>query len=150
MLLRDVKYYNVDSDKLKILLLYAEQDLYDTDRQATAFGLLKAIIARRFSLPELYTTMEKVSELSIISEIDHVRLQSRLVCLQFILEYPLKKKLDTFISFYVSQLSYELQTGRESALDMVQSFVNSFPLVSIILCAFAGTNSLIPVFCRTH
>lgn len=132
MLLRDVKYYNVDKEKLKILLLYAEQDLHDTDRQATAFGLLKAIISRKFSLPELYATMEKVSELSIISEVDHVRLQSRLVCLQYLLEYPLGKKLDNFVSFYVSQLNYELQPGRESALEMIHSFVNSFPLVSIL------------------
>lgn len=133
VLLRDVKLYNVDQEKLKILLLYAEQDLHDTDRQATAFNLLKAIIARRLSVSELYVTMEKVSELSIVSELDHVRLQSRHVCLQYILEYPLGKKLDTFVSFYISQLNYELQFGRESALEMIGGFINSFPLVSISL-----------------
>lgn len=106
--------------------------MHDTDRQATAFGLLKAIISRKFSLPELYAAMEKVSELSIVSEVDHVRLQSRLVCLQYLLEYPLGKKLDNFVSFFVSQLNYELQPGRESALEMIQSFINSFPLVSIL------------------
>lgn len=132
VLLRDVKCYNVDKEKLKILLFYAEQDLHDTDRQATAFSLLKAMIARKLSAPELHATMEKVSELSIISELDHVRLQARLVCLQYILEYSLGKKLAKFISFYLSQLNYELQSGRESALEMIERFINAFPIVSII------------------
>lgn len=132
MLLRDVRHYSVDKEKLKILLLYAEQDLHDTDRQATAFSLLKAIISKKLSVSELHATMEKVSELSIVSELDHVRLQSRLVCLQYMLEYPLGKKLDNFISFYISQLNYELQYGRESALEMIQGFINAFPPVGIL------------------
>lgn len=129
MLIRDVKCFNADKERLKVLLLYAEQDLHDPDRQATAFGLLRAIIARRLSSPELHATMEKVSELSVISELDHVRVQARLVCLQYVLEYPLGKKLNRFVAFYISQLSYELQSGRESALEMIQNFVNSFPVV---------------------
>lgn len=132
VLLRDVKGYSVDKEKLKILLLYAEQDLHDTDRQATAFTLLKAIIAKKVPLSELYATMEKVSELSIISELNHVRLQARLTCLQYILEYSLGKKLDNFVSFYLSQLNYEVQFGRESALEMIEGFINSFPIVSIL------------------
>lgn len=123
----------MDQEKLKILLLYAEQDLHDTDRQATAFSLLKGIIAKKLTVSELHATIEKVSELSITSELDHVRLQSRLVCLQYILEYPLGKKLDNFISFYMSQLNYELQFGRESALEMIKGFINAFPIVSFLI-----------------
>lgn len=112
--------------------MYAEQDLHDHDRQATAFSLLKAIITRKLIIPEIHDTMSKVAELSITSELYHVRLQSRLVLHQFIMEYPLGKKLDTHVSFYISQLSYELQSGRESALEMIQSLINSFPMVSDI------------------
>lgn len=120
------------TDQLKILLMYAEQDLHNHDRQATAFALLKAIIHRKLVIPEIHDTMSKVAELSITSELNHVRLQARLVLHQFIMEYPLGKKLDKHVSFYISQLNYELQFGRESALEMIQMLITSFPMVCMV------------------
>lgn len=112
-------------------MLYAEQDLYDHDRQATAFGLLKAIISSKLDIKEIHDIMEKVAELSITSELPHVRLQCRIVFHQFLMDYPLGKKLDRHIAFYLAQLRYHMEFGRQSALEMIQSFINSFPYVSI-------------------
>lgn len=130
ILVREVSYYTVTTDQLKVLLIYAEQDLHDFDRQATAFGLLKAIINRKLIIPEIHDVMDKVAELSIISEHPHVRLQSRQVFHQFLMEYPLGKKLEPHLVFYMSQLNYETQPGRESALEMIFGIVTSFPIVS--------------------
>ena len=41
MLVRDVQYHLIDSKQLQVLLGYAEQDIHDYTRQATAFTLLK-------------------------------------------------------------------------------------------------------------
>lgn len=106
-----------------------EQDIHDHDKQATAFNLLKAIISRKINVPEIHDIMKKVAELSIISELNHVRTQSRIVFQHFIMEYPLGNTLDSYLGFYLSQLSYELRFGRESAIEMIQTFINSFPLV---------------------
>lgn len=130
VLVRDVKYHSIETDQLKILLLYAEQDLHNYERQATAFALLRAIISRKLMTPEIYTVMNKVAELSITSELSHVRLQSRVVFHQFLMDYPLSSKVAKHVSFYLSQLSYELQSGRESAIEMIQTLINSFPIVS--------------------
>lgn len=130
VLVRDVKYYTIDTDQLKALLLYTEQDLHDFDRQATAFALLKAIITRKLIIPEIHDVMNKVAELSITSELPHVRLQCRQVFHQFLMDYPLGKKLDKHLAFYMSQLNYEMQPGRESALEMIFGLINSFPTVS--------------------
>lgn len=132
VVVRDVKYYTVTTEQLKILLLYAEQDLHDCDRQATAFGLLKAIVARKLIISEIHDTMSKVAELSVTSELNHVRLQARLVLHQFIMEYPLGRKLDRHVSFYIAQLGYDTQSGRESAMEMILSLINSFPMVSSV------------------
>lgn len=132
VLVRDVKYYIVDTDQLKVLLLYVEQDLHDHDRQATAFNLLRAILSRKLITSELFDIMTKITELSITSELLHVRLQSRIVSHQFLMDYPLGKKLDKYISFYLAQLKYEAQTGRESAIEMIQTLINSFPMVSFV------------------
>ncbi|GLV33838.1 uncharacterized protein CBL_11277 [Carabus blaptoides fortunei] len=129
VLVRDVKYHTIDTEQLKALLLYTEQDLHDFERQATAFALLKAIILRKLIIPEIHDVMNKVAELSITSELPHVRLQCRQVFHQFLMDYPLGKKLDKHLAFYMSQLNYETQPGRESALEMIYGVVNSFPIL---------------------
>ncbi len=41
VLVRDVHYHTIDEKQLRVLLGYAEQDIHDYSRQATAFPLLK-------------------------------------------------------------------------------------------------------------
>ncbi|XP_016914705.1 small subunit processome component 20 homolog [Apis cerana] len=133
VIVRDVKHYVINTDQLKALIMYAEQDMHNTDKQATAFGLLKAIIARKMILPEMYLVMEKVAVLSITSELEHVRLQSRSVFYSYLMEYPLGKHLNKHIAFYLTQISYEMQPGRLSALEMIHNIVTGFPFKTLIL-----------------
>ncbi|XP_072378550.1 small subunit processome component 20 homolog [Diabrotica undecimpunctata] len=128
VLVREVKYHSIDTNQLKILLLYVEQDIHDYERQATAFNLLKAILSRKIDAPELSDVMQKVAELSIVSEMDHVRAQSRAVFHQYLMDYPLGNTLEKHLGFYISQLGYELRFGRESAIEMIMTLINSFPL----------------------
>lgn len=132
VIVRDVKHYTITIEQLKVLMMYAEQDIHDSDKQATAFGLLKAIIARKMMFKEMYLVMEKVAALSITSELEHVRVQSRSVFYSYLMEYPLGKHLNKHIMFYLTQLAYEMQPGRLSALEMLHSIVTGFPLASII------------------
>lgn len=132
VIVRDVKYFSIDADQLKILVLYAEQDLHDSDKHATAFTLLKAIIHRKMIIPEMHTVMEKVAKLSITTELEHIRLQSRSLFYSYLMEYPLGKHLDKHIYFYLKQLSYDLQPGRLSALEMIYTIVTGFPLKTLI------------------
>lgn len=127
VLVRDVEQNILSSDQLKALLLYAEKDMHDYQRQATAFGLLRAILARRFIVSEIPEVMQKVAALSITSEHSHVRMQARQVFHQYIMHYPLGKKLNHHLSFCFAQLNYPIQSGRESALETLQMIVTSFP-----------------------
>ncbi|XP_077259186.1 small subunit processome component 20 homolog [Temnothorax americanus] len=131
VLVRDVKHFSIDADQLKILILYAEQDLHDSDKHGTAFTLLKAIIHRKMIVAEMHTVMEKVAMLSITSELEHVKLQSRSLFYSYLMGYPLGKHLDKHIYFYLTQLSYEMQPGRLSALEMIHSIVTGFPLKTL-------------------
>ena len=49
--------------------------------------------------------------------------------MQFLLDYPLGKKLERHLEFYVAQLGYEYETGRESSLEMLAMIFSAFPLV---------------------
>ncbi|XP_048263672.1 small subunit processome component 20 homolog isoform X2 [Bombus terrestris] len=133
VIVRDVKQYVISIDQLKALIMYAEQDMHNSDKQATAFGLLKAIIARKMILPEMHIVMEKVAALSITSELEHVRVQSRSVFYSYLMEYPLGKHLQKHIAFYLTQVSYEMQPGRLSALEMIYSIVTGFPVKTLVL-----------------
>ncbi|XP_015126374.1 small subunit processome component 20 homolog [Diachasma alloeum] len=127
VLVRDVKHFDMSDDQVKALILYAEQDLHNYERQATAFNLLKAIINRKLIIPEMHEVMKRVAALSVTSESENVRQQARNVFYAFLMEYPLGKDLEKHLSFYLSQLSYEVQMGRLSALNMVLSIVTGFP-----------------------
>lgn len=131
VVVRDVKYFSIDADQLKILILYAEQDLHDSDKYATAFTLLKAIIHRKIIIAEMHTVMEKVAMLSITSELEHVKLQSRSLFYSYLMGYPLGKHLDKHIYFYLTQLNYEMQPGRLSALEMIHAIITGFPLKTL-------------------
>ena len=41
VMVRDIQYHSINTKQLQVLLGYAEQDIHDYSRQATAFSLLK-------------------------------------------------------------------------------------------------------------
>ena len=49
--------------------------------------------------------------------------------MQFLLDYPIGKKLRTHLEFYVAQMDYEHESGRISALEMMAAIFNKFPEV---------------------
>lgn len=127
VIVREVDSYSLSQEQLRVLLMYAEQDIHDSSRQAVAFTLVKAILTRRLTSPELHPLMEKVAGLAITSEMEHVRAQARQTTLQYVMDYPLGAKLESLITFFIGQMSYSLESGRQSAIEMLFGFVNAFP-----------------------
>ncbi|XP_065052935.1 small subunit processome component 20 homolog isoform X2 [Rhopilema esculentum] len=127
VIIRDNKHYKVTEEQLKILLAFVEEDVYDYTRQATAFPLLKAILSRKLNAKEIVDVMKKVAELSVTSESDSVQLQCRQLMLQYLLDYPLGKNIEKHLQFYVSNLGYDIESGRRSALEMMAVLIKNFP-----------------------
>lgn len=90
--------------------------------------MLKAILSRKLVAAELYDIMDKVMELMIRTHMNSLREHCRQVGMVFLLDYPLgKKRLEKTINFLVSNLDYEIDTGREAALTMLRLVTHKFP-----------------------
>ncbi|XP_072311103.1 small subunit processome component 20 homolog [Eucyclogobius newberryi] len=127
VLVKNIKTNAVSETQLQVLLGYAEEDIYDQSRQATAFSLLKAILSRKLVVPEMEDVMKKVAKLSVNGGNAMIRIHCRQIYMKYLLDYPLGAKLRHHLDFVVAQLSYEHDTGRESALEMMASIFQTFP-----------------------
>ena len=134
VLIRDVTYHSITEKQLHVLLVFVKQDLDDFTRQAVAFSILKAIISRKLVDPELENIVREVRQMSVVSDAANVRQQCRQITWQFMIDYPLSdSKLDNqYLEFYVQQLSFEHESGRTSALEMLSTVFSTFPLGVLI------------------
>lgn len=129
-IIKNCSYFRLSDEQLTLLTHYAERNLYDNAKQASAFNLIKSLLVRKIQSDELTDILSKVMKLSIQAESTNVRLQSRQIILQYMLDYSFgEKKLSKLLEFYVIQLDYEYEDGRESALEMLATIFNTFPQV---------------------
>jgi len=134
--IREVKYHRLDNDQLRKSVLYAEQELSTVEdggcTVTTTFTLIKALLSRQHNCPELKELMTHVAKASITCERDAVRTQARQTFYQYLMDYPIGKALNGHVQFFLSQLEYEVQNGRESALEMITLLIKTLPPVSIV------------------
>ncbi|KAF8991462.1 armadillo-type protein [Cyathus striatus] len=126
-ILRDGPPVQVKEKDLVFLLELLAPDLEEAERQASVFAMLRAIVARKFIVPEIYDMMEKVSEVMVTSQSPQVQDLCRGVLLQFLLDYPQGKgRLRNQMTFFAKNLSYVYESGRKSVMELLSAVIVKF------------------------
>ncbi|KAG8958312.1 U3 snoRNP protein [Tulasnella sp. 419] len=127
VVIRDASGSQVKESDLTYLIELVSPDLEEPERQGAVFSLLRAIIARKFVIPEIYDLMDKVSEVMVTGQSSHVQEQCRAVLLQFLLDYPQGKgRLKNQMSFLAKNLSYAFESGRKSVMELLGTVFSKF------------------------
>ncbi|CAG5097928.1 Oidioi.mRNA.OKI2018_I69.XSR.g15294.t1.cds [Oikopleura dioica] len=121
-------YGPLSDDYLLVLLGYAEEDLFNNERQATAFPLLHAMLKRNKVCDEMEYISTKVFKLSIQADTEAGRSSARNFFIQFLIDYPLGPTvLDRYINKLLGNTNYGIDTGRESVIASIRHVVSKFP-----------------------
>ena len=125
--LRDGPPVQVKEKDLVYLIELLSPDLEEPTRQASVFTLLRAIVARKFVVPEIYDLMGKVSEIAVTSQSPQVQELCRGVLLQFLLDYPQGKgRLRNQMAFFAKNISYVHESGRTSIMELLDAVITKF------------------------
>ncbi|TFY83749.1 hypothetical protein EWM64_g255 [Hericium alpestre] len=109
VVVRDKSNAQIKEKDLVYLIELISPDLEEPSRQAAVFSMLRAIVARKFVVPEIYDLMDKVSEI------------------MFLLDYPQGKgRLRNQMAFLAKNLSYVHESGRKSVLELLSAVVTKF------------------------
>ena len=75
--------------ELKLLMGYAEEDLYNADRQSFAFPILHSLLKKGVQSYEMESIGKKVLKLSITGETEGARNGAKAFFVSYLMSYPL-------------------------------------------------------------
>ncbi|CAE6411743.1 unnamed protein product [Rhizoctonia solani] len=127
IMIRDCPAAKLQETDLTFLLEIITPDLEEPERQAAVFSLLRAIIARKFVVSEIYDLMGKVAEILVTNQSSQVQELARSVLLQFLLDYPQGKgRLRTQLNALARNLDYTFDSGRKSVMELLAAVFSKF------------------------
>ena len=96
--------------------------------QHPAFQLIKEIITAKIVLPEIYDLVNSLTQQIVLSHRQGIRDMASSILVQFLLVYPMtKERFNSHFQVCLSNVSYEYEEGRISALETLHLFIKTFP-----------------------
>ena len=118
---KDVKLRDTD---VSYLLHRITPDLEEPSRQGVTFNFIKAIMARRLVLPEVYDLADKIGIMMVTNDDRTVRDTARGIYVHFLLQYPQKEtRWAKQVKFLIKNLDYKYAEGRQSVMEAVNTIL---------------------------
>lgn len=127
-MLRACPTYTPSTAQLRRVVGWGFADLQEATGRQALFGLLKAVLQRRLVVPEVYDVMQRVAEIMVQTHTPSLQQLCSQSFLIFLLDYPLgPRRLAGHVQFLLTNLSYEHESGRLAAMDMLATLIAKAP-----------------------
>ncbi|PWN28722.1 hypothetical protein BDZ90DRAFT_217753 [Jaminaea rosea] len=128
VILRDCPSADFKEKQLSDLLSLVLPEIEEPGSQSAIFAFVRAIVSRRFVVPEVYDVMDRVAEMVVTNQSSQVREVSRAAFLQFLLDYPQGKgRLKNQLEFLAKNASgYTFEAGRMSTMELLGAIFAKF------------------------
>ncbi|PYH90355.1 HEAT repeat protein [Aspergillus ellipticus CBS 707.79] len=119
-MLRERKSAKLRDGHLAYLLQRLTADIEEPDRQGVTFNFIRAVMARKFVVPEMYELMDHVASMMVTNQTRSARDLARGTYIHFLIEYPqAKNRWTKQLSFLAKNLEYKHQSGRQSVMEAI-------------------------------
>lgn len=147
-ILRERRTIEIKERDLAYLLKRLIPDLEEPDRQGGVFNFVKAVLARKVIIPEVYQLLDAVATIMVTNQNRGARDLARGAYFQFLMEYPQgKDRFSKQLGFLAQNLDFKHQEGRQSVMEtihllflkvgdnMIQDVIDTFmvPLVMVMV-----------------
>ena len=124
-ILRERRSIHIRDSDLSYLLHRIMPDLEEPDRQGISFNFVRAVMARKIMLPEVYDASKKIGMMMITNHGQSARDAARDIFVHFLLEFPQsEERWNKQIKFLVKNLSYQYPEGRKSTMEAINMLLN--------------------------
>ncbi|KAN0068208.1 hypothetical protein V8E54_013778 [Elaphomyces granulatus] len=119
-ILRERKSTTLRDGHLAYLLKRLSADIDEPDCQGVTFNFIKAVMERKFLVPEMYELIENIASMMITNQTRNSRDLARGTYIYFLIEYPQARgRWAKQLGFLVKNLDYQYREGRQSVMEAV-------------------------------
>lgn len=122
--LRERKSVKIRDSDIADLLHRITPDIEEPDKQGVTFNFIRAVMARKIQLPEIYELVDKIGVMMVTNQTRSARDVARGVHVHFLLDYPQSSTRWTKQQkFLMKNLEYDYPEGRQSVMEAINTLV---------------------------
>ncbi|KAE8353599.1 armadillo-type protein [Aspergillus coremiiformis] len=124
-MLRERKTTKLRDGHLAYLLQRLTSDIEEPDRQGITFNFIRAVMSRKFLVPEMYELVDHIASMMVTNQARSARDLARGVYIHFLIEYPqAKNRWAKQLAFLAKNLEYKHSEGRQSVMEAIHTLLS--------------------------
>ncbi|KAB8074732.1 armadillo-type protein [Aspergillus leporis] len=124
-MLRERKTTKLRDGHLAYLLQRIASDIEEPDRQGVTFNFIRAVMSRKFVVPEMYELVDHIATMMVTNQTRAARDLARGVYIHFLIEYPqAKNRWTKQLAFLAKNLEYKHSDGRQSVMEAIHTLLS--------------------------
>ena len=128
IIIRSVKYYQIEDKHLKVLTIYMKENLADNSHRIIVFSLLRTLLYRKVQCEDMDDIMDSVMKFVVTETTADSLAQARSIMVDYITNYEIPyKRVHNIIEFFADNLDYDSSESRISVCLMLDILIANVP-----------------------